>query len=56
MNLTKEEIYHLIDLLDIDIEYKLNYDNTLLNSSQKWEAIKYDMELINKLKAYNGTA
>ena len=45
--LDKEEIYHLIDLLEMDIEETPN--KRILSDSQKNEAIKYNSELIAKL-------
>ena len=48
MKLDKEEIYHLIDLLEIDIQETPN--KRLLSDNQKQEAIKYDSDLIEKLK------
>lgn len=44
----KEEIYHLIDLLEINIQEAPN--KRLLSDSQKNEAIKYDSDLIAKLE------
>lgn len=46
--LDTEEIYHLIDLLEMDIEETPN--KRLLSDNQKQEAIKYDSDLIEKLK------
>ena len=46
--LDTEEIYHLIDLLEINIENTPN--KRLLSDNQKQEAIKYDSDLIEKLK------
>lgn len=43
-----EEIYHLINLLEMDIKETPN--KRLLSSSQKNEVIKYDNNLIEKLK------
>ena len=48
MKLDKEEIYHLIDLLEIDIQETPN--KRLLSGNQKQEAIKYDSDLIAKLE------
>ena len=48
--MTEDERYHLIDLLELDIEDKLRNDNTLLSHSQRLEDVKFDMDLINKLK------
>lgn len=48
MKLDKEEIYHLIDLLEIDIQETPN--KRLLSDNQKQEAIKYDSDLIAKLE------
>ena len=45
--LDKEEIYHLIDLLEMDIEETPN--KRILSDSQKNEDIKYNSELIAKL-------
>ena len=45
--LDNEEIYHLIDLLEMDIQETPN--KRLLSDSQKEETIKYDSELIAKL-------
>lgn len=43
-----EEIYHLIDLLEMNIQETPN--KILLSDNQKQEAIKYDSDLIEKLK------
>ena len=48
MKLNTEEIYHLIDLLEMDIQETPN--KILLSDNQKQEAIKYDSDLIEKLK------
>ena len=48
--LDKEEIYHLIDLLEMNARhtpYKV-----LLDDSQKKEAVKYDKDLIKKLESF----
>ena len=47
--LDKEEIYHLIDLLEMDIQETQN--KRLLSDSQKQEAIKYNTDLIAKLES-----
>lgn len=44
-----EEIYHLIDLLEMDIEETPN--KRLLSDSQKNESIKYNTDLIAKLES-----
>lgn len=46
--LDKEEIYHLIDLLEINIQEAPN--KRLLSDNQKKESIKYDSDLVEKLK------
>ena len=48
MKIDKEEIYHLIDLLEMDIQETPN--KRLLSDNQKQEAIKYDSDLITKLE------
>lgn len=45
--LDTEEIYHLIDLLEMNIEETPN--KRLLSDNQKNEAVKYDTDLIAKL-------
>ena len=47
--LDNEEIYHLIDLLEIDIKETQN--KILLSDPQKNEAIKYNTDLIAKLES-----
>lgn len=47
--INKEEIYHLIDLLEMDIQETQN--KRLLSDSQKQEAIKYNTDLIAKLES-----
>lgn len=47
--LDTEEIYHLIDLLEIDARETPN--KILLNDIQKNEAIKYNSNLIAKLES-----
>ena len=47
--INKEEIYHLIDLLEMNIQETPN--KRLLSDSQKEEAIKYDTDLIAKLES-----
>lgn len=44
-----EEFYHLVDLLEMNIKHTPN--KTLLNDSQKKEAINYDKNLIEKLES-----
>lgn len=46
--LESEEIYHLIDLLEMDIQETPN--KRLLSDNQKQEAIKYNSDLIAKLE------
>ena len=48
-----EEIYHLIDMLEIRIDSILANDAIfrLLSDSQKLEAVKYDRNIIEKLKS-----
>ena len=48
-DINTEEIYHLIDLLEIDIRETPN--KRLLSDSQKNEAIKYNTDLIVKLES-----
>ena len=48
-DINTEEIYHLIDLLEIDIKETPN--KRLLSDSQKNEAIKYNTDLIVKLES-----
>ena len=43
-----EEIYHLIDLLEMDIQETPN--KRLLSDIQKQEAVKYNSDLIEKFK------
>ena len=45
----KEEVYHLIDLLEMDIQETPN--KRLLSDSQKEEVIKCDTDLIAKLES-----
>lgn len=45
-----EEIYHLIDLLEMDIQETPN--KRLLSDNQKQESIKYDSDLLSKLKSF----
>lgn len=47
--INKEEIYHLIDLLEMDIQETPK--KRLLSDSQKQEAIKYNTDLIAKLES-----
>ncbi len=49
MKLDKEEVYHLIDLLEMDIQETPN--KRLLSDSQKEEVIKCDTDLIAKLES-----
>lgn len=49
-NLDEEEIYHLIDLLEMDIEETPK--KRLLSDNQKQEAIKYNTDLIAKLESF----
>ena len=46
--LNEEEIYHLIDLLEMNIE--ATHSKVLLDDNQKKESIKYDKKIIKKLR------
>ena len=48
MKLDEEDIYYLIDLLEINIEETPS--KRLLSDNQKQESIKYDSDLITKLE------
>ena len=48
--MNEEEIYHLIDLLEINTARLMSGTNTILDDSQKLKAIKYNVALIDKLK------
>lgn len=50
MKLNTEEIYHLIDLLEMNI--RETPSKRLLSDNQKQESIKYDSDLIAKLKSF----
>lgn len=49
MKLNEEQIYHLIDLLEMDIENTPKKD--LLDDNMKKDSVKYNKKLIKKLKA-----
>ena len=50
MILDKEQIYHLIDLLEINIKEKLLNPPSFMNEELIADAIKYDKSLILVLK------
>lgn len=48
MKLDEEQIYHLIDLLEMNIK-ETKFGKSLLNSEQKLEAVIYDENIIKVL-------
>ena len=51
--MNNEQINHLVNLLELNIERLENCDSSirLLSEAQREDAIRYDKDMINKLKA-----